>query len=269
MLVFKAGDPASIRIDLASPSYPPDEAFWLVEDEAGTVLLAEAEVPIAWTDNGFVTVLVPDNINTAPTGRSLRRIVLRYRQLDATGDNWLEAELLYIVEADAPSLVVQGNSFQTYGQAMLLASTMLDVDTLLAATPDGRINALAESWRALARLNYDRAFSDDMNRITDFPGSSPGSLLHMSATEFLSLDPRMIEALCRAQVVEAEYRLASANAEPDGRDSGLVSSRIAEVEQRWRPVRSLASVLSISPRAMKELGGYLVIAPRVGRGPMA
>lgn len=258
----RSGEDAAVLLEL---EFEPDQATWLVEDETGAVLVAEAAVSGAAIDGLLVTLAIPGAQNTLAAGvhRGLRLVRLRYQSSDNFA-GWREVESLYDVIGAAGELVVQVNSFVTYNEALLLAREMADTEGFDAALREARVATLAEAWRPLVRLNYD--LPDDYNRImsrvTDFPGADPGDLADMTAAEFLSLDPLFVAAIKRAQVAEAIERLGGRSV-ANARSKGLLSSSIGEVSQMYRSGRPLD--FGVSSRALKELRGYVVYAPRIAR----
>lgn len=258
----RSGEAATIALTL---DVEPDQALWKLEDETGAVLVTETAVPGTALDGLIVTLTTTAAQNTLPAGRhrGLRVLRLRYRAEDSfTG--WREIERAYDVIASTGELAVQTNSFVTYNEALLLAREMADAEGFSAASRETRIVALAEAWRVLVRLRYDLPEDYDrrMNRVTDFPGADPGDLADMTAAEFLALDPRFVAAIKRAQVVEAIERLAGRSV-AQARNDGLMSSTIGEVSQMYRPGRPYD--IGVSRRALMELRGYIVYAPRLRR----
>lgn len=258
----RSGEAATITLTLDAE---PDQALWALEDETGAVLIAEAPVPGAGLDGATVTLTVSATQNTLAVGktRGLRMIRLRYRAEEVFA-GWREIEHPYDVIAATGELAVQTNSFVTYNEALLLAREMTGAEGFAGAAREARIAALAEAWRVLVRLRYDIPDDYDrvMSRVTDFPGLDPGDLTEMTAAEFLTLDARFVLAIKRAQVVEAIERLAGRSV-TEARNEGLMSSTIGEVSQMYRPGRPYD--IGVSRRALMELRGYIVYAPRLRR----
>lgn len=259
----RSGEAATIVLTLDAE---PDQALWALETETGAVLVAETAVSGTALDGATVTLTTTTTQNTLPAGqhRGLRVIRLRYRAEDAFV-GWRELDHVYDVIAPSGALVIQTNSFVTYNEALLLAREMTETEGFDNAARETRIAALAEAWRTLVRLRYDIPDDYDrvMTRVTDFPGLDPGDMTEMTASEFLALDPRFVLAIKRAQVAEAIERLSGRSGN-DLRAKGLLSSTIGEVSQMYRSGRPLD--LGVSPRALKELRGYVTFTPRIARG---
>ena len=258
----RSGDGAAVVFPVEGE---PDEARWWIEDETGALVLGESAVPATAIEGTVVTLTTVGASNLLPSGtyRGLRLVRLRYRAADAFA-GWREIESAYDIIGQAGELILQKNSFVTYNEALLLAREMTETEGFDAASREARIATLAETWRTLVRLHYDLPDDYDriMSRVTDFPGADPGDLTEMTAEEFLTLDPLFVAAIKRAQVAEAVERLGGRSI-ADARAKGLLSSTIGEVSQMYRSGRPID--VGVSPRALKELRGFVVYTPRLSR----
>jgi hypothetical protein len=258
----RSGEAATVVLTLETE---PEEARWWVENEMGGIVLGESAVLGSALEGAVVTLNITGSLNLLPTGayRGLRLVRLRYRAPD-TFPGWRDVEHPYDVIGQDGELILQINSFVTYNEALLLAREMSETESFDAAQREARIAVLAEAWRTLVRLNYDLPDDYDriMSRVTDFPGADPGDLTEMTAEEFLALDPLFIAAIKRAQVAEAIERLGGRSV-ADARAKGLLSSTIGEVSQMYRSGRPID--VGVSPRALKELRGFVVYTPRLSR----
>jgi len=242
----------------------PDTATWWVEDGDGETVQAIAAVPGAALDGTTATLTIPAGVNILAAGerQAFRLVRLRYQAAESFA-GWREVEVSYLVQAADTELVLQVNSFQGYNQALRVAGEMTGIADFLTASRADRVTAMIAAWRALTAMRYSiEVDSTAQNRIHDFPGANPGDLSLMTDVEFLSLDTRFLEAIRRAQVAEANHRISGGGPNGSRRD-GLMSSSIGEVSQMFRPSKPLD--LGLSTAAMRELRGYLAIAPRVGR----
>jgi hypothetical protein len=261
-MMIRRGEAATVALTLG---VEPEEARWWLEDETGAILLPESEVPTSALEGDVVTLVVSGENNqlTQDAYRGMRLVRLRYRASEAFA-GWREIEVAYFIVGLDGELVIQKNSFVTYNEALLLAREMTEAEGFDLAPREARVANLAEAWRTLVRLNYDLPDDYDriMSRVTDFPGADPGDIADMTAQEFLALDPLFVAAIKRAQVAEAIERLGGRSV-ADARAKGLMSSSIGEVSQMYRPGRPID--MGVSPRALKELRGYVVYTPRLSR----
>jgi hypothetical protein len=261
-MIVRSGEDAMVVLTLTAE---PEEARWWVEDQTGGVVLEESAVPGSALEGDEATLSIPGANNTLASNayRGLRLVRLRYRAPDSFA-GWREVEFAYDVIGLDGELVVQKNSFVTYNEALLLAREMTETESFDAASREARVATLAEAWRTLVRLNYDLPDDYDriMSRVTDFPGADPGDIADMTAEEFLALDPLFVMAIKRAQVAETVERLGGRSV-ADARAKGLLSSSIGEVSQMYRSGRPID--VGVSPRALKELRGYVVYTPRLSR----
>lgn len=264
MSIVRLGEDAAVVIETGL-STEPSNATWAVFDETDATLQAWANVPSGSWSSGAYKVTVPLALNTIPDGatRSMRIVRLRFRPSGASA-GFVEAEASYAVVPDA-ELVIQKNSFQGYGEAMLLASEMSNLPGFEGASRELRVRALADAYRALVRLRFDIPEPENnQSRIVDFPGADPGALKEMSAAEFATLHPHFLDALRRAQVIEANDILNVQTGIEEKRRQGLVSDSVGETTQVYRKSKPLQS--SICARAMQELRGYVVHSLRMRRG---
>lgn len=144
----------------------------------------------------------------------------------------------YIVEA--PSILEFGvNSFQTYNQALLTSTYMVDVDLWKAATESEQRSAMMEAYVNLMRLNYSS---------TDQP------LQEMTVVELQAIDATLLTALGKAQVAEADFLLGGESV-GDKRRYGLLAESIGESSQMYRSGKPLK--LPVSEKAIGYLSGLI------------
>jgi hypothetical protein len=252
------GQDVKVEFPLASGATAVSGAWWL-EDASGALL--QSETPFAPGDMliGLLRVTVPGALNATPGLRVMR--VRWVEPDDVLGEG---GELAWRV-IPAQELEIQVNSFQGYNQALDIASGMVGVDAFMAATRDHRVRALAEAWRHLVALRYHEPhLTHRQDRIRDVPWAGDTlSLEEVSPSEFVALDIKLVTALRRAQVVEADHLIGGGDSVEAHRRAGLMSSSVGEVSQFFRPGKPLQ--LAISLRALRELRGYASLSPRLGR----
>lgn len=247
-------------IDVQFPVFlasAPISASFTVEDADGLELLA-ANVPPSGLGTGVIGIVIPGAINAT---RGLRIVRLNYVGPGGIGGPSLE----FSYRVGEENLVIQGNSFDGYGRLLDLASLMTGVDAFMSADRSGRIRALAEAWRRICSLRISEPpHLNRQDRLTDVPWLGAGVELDtLSADELAELDPRLLLALRRAQIVEADAILGPDQPAVANRLGGLVSNKVGESEQVYRMGKPLET--RVSARTMRELGGFVSFSVRIGR----
>lgn len=244
MLAFAPNTPATLSIPLLDANGLPltaDAVSYQVTDQSGAerVPLTVLALPDGPADT--VELTLPGAINGLAVGASRELRVVTLSITTETGPATVVYR--YLVKAE-DALGVMKNSFQTFSQALLLGTEMVNMEAWDAASDDRKQAALADAYRAICKLRFDWGF-DNVNE-----------------AQFMNLDERFRSALCRAQVIEANARLGGTDVS-DLRREGLMSATVGEVSQMFRPSKPL--VLPISHRALQVLAGYITWSVRAGR----
>lgn len=260
MNVYRQGTSVNVTVpfldDLGNP-LTVTAATYRVVDESETELVAETPLTI----NGGETeidVSVDASLNALGDERRSIRTVIVYATTNA-GVHVLSES--YVIEGDT-TLVLMDNSFLTLPHAMMIASGMIDVERFQGATQRQKASALHEAFLNIIRLRFEVDYENDQERIVDKPMSDPGDISQMTHEDFLKLPARMVEAIFRAQVVEADFILGGDPIE-ERRRQGLMSETIGESSNMFRPGKPMN--LSVSNRAMKYLAPYIKYSQHLGR----
>lgn len=246
MLAFAPNTPATLSIPLLDANGLPltaDAVSYQVTDQSGAerVPLTVLALPDGPAD--IVELTLPGAINGLAVGASRELRVVTLSITTETGPATVVYR--YLVKAE-DALGVMKNSFQTFSQALLLGTEMVNMEAWDAASDDRKQAALADAYRAICKLRFDWGF--DMDKLNE--------------AQFMNLDERFRSALCRAQVIEANARLGGTDVS-DLRREGLMSATVGEVSQMFRPSKPL--VLPISHRALQVLAGYITWSVRASR----
>lgn len=247
MLAFAPNTSATLSIPLLDANSLPltaDAVSYQVTDQSGAerVPLTVLVLPDGPTDT--VELTLPGAINGLAVGASRELRVVTLSITTETGPATVVYR--YLVKAE-DALGVMKNSFQTFSQALLLGTEMVNMEAWDAASDDRKQAALADAYRAICKLRFDWT-PHDMDKLDE--------------AQFMNLDERFRSALCRAQVIEANARLGGTDVS-DLRREGLMSATVGEVSQMFRPSKPL--VLPISHRALQVLAGYITWSVRAGR----
>lgn len=225
-----------------------DAIEYRITDEQGTELLAQTALTKFVAGGEVATVSVSGALNTlaANVTRGARVIELHCA---ISGGTTLIRHTYAIEVADV--LVAGGNSFQTLAQADLLSLSMPNIDGWNVADDQSRIAALTEAHRRICTL--------------PFSNLNEANQTHLSLTieEYLSLSLRFRNALCLAQVAEANTILGGDVADAR-RQEGLVMDVVGESRQQWRPTKPID--IPVCKRALQYLGGYISFSMKIGRG---
>lgn len=218
----------------------PDSLSFQVLDDTGAVI----EGPTTLTASGSVVDVVP---NTALTGatRAFRVLQVLYSK---GGENFLE-EVEFIIE-QYNVLEIGSNSFQTYSDAMLRSYDLVDIDGWRIAPKQDRQVAMVSAFHALASMNFF------------VTGKTYGQIDTLTAAQFLALNPRFVEALRKAQIVEANEYL-SGDTPHKKRQMGIFSETIGESSMFFRTGKALP--LPVTRRSLDILRGYISWEMGVGR----
>lgn len=149
------------------------------------------------------------------------------------------------------TLVKGENSFQSYFQALMLAEELPGTDIFRATDKSSQIAGLITAYRLMGNLTF-------MSK-----GKIIWDITSLNAEELDTLDPGLLEALCIAQVIEANESLDS-NSSQAKRLDGIMSETIGESSMMFRSGK-VATNTVLSRRSMGFLRKYLVITARIER----
>ena len=238
MNIHKSGSAVTTTFSLAAGAgvLAPTLLRSQVTDENGLVLSPWEDQPVI---PGASEVLVPTvgalNTLQPPQLRGIRVVELEVTTADSV-------ELLQVAhQLETAQLLVPGiNSFQTYFKAVLEAQLYTD-ETMSgwAAQPDPaiRTRALMESFERICALNICIDWDDNQSVIRD-RFFDPPRLKDLTAEQILRLEPRMLKALGKAQVVEANSLLTD-DPVRTWRKQGIQSMTVGESSQYFGANRPL------------------------------
>lgn len=218
---------------------------YTVANEAGELLVDST--PVTPTDGAVtITIQAMDNDLDGDATRGFREVVVSF----TSGGRVHRVFAEYFIEA--PEVLTPGlNSALTYGEAMLVAAGMAEIDPFIQAPKNQRVTALQNAYMELSALRFavGQYESLDLTRIT--------------LERFRQLPTSFINQLGAAQVVEASEALNPLSPHKK-RQSGLMSETIGESSMMFRPYPVLN--VSVSKRSLRLLSNYLSWELRIGRG---
>jgi hypothetical protein len=279
MDVFSAGTDVTLSVPLQDKSGNPlavSAIEYRVTDESNVELVAAMPLAgfIAGSDTAVITVAAAENTLGGGVARGMRNVVLAC----TVGGNSIYLRASYAIEEGDP-LVVGTNSFMTYAQAEFTALSLPNLDGWNGADEQSRIAALMDARSHIVQLSFTPLNSnvnwgqDSLNFIpegvydTSYVGDSSmflfnGNLDLLRPDQFASLPTRFVDALKKAQVVEADAILGGNSVEAKRRE-GLVQDNIGESRQTFRQSKPLE--LPVCRRALGYLSYFITFSKRIGR----
>lgn len=268
---FLAGEDVTLSIELLGSDgslLVASAATYRVLNHEGVVVVEETAVPGFIAEASEVSITIPAAINeiAIPTDPALvkpRSTETRSVQLLVTTDTGrVLIEEIYQISL-IERLLVPYRSFQTYAGAVMVASGLTDLANWKAASREDRIAALFEARDNLCRLGYRFNPSDVpdwQSRIQwDFQVTQLGDY---TASNYAGLPSVFKEALCKAQVLEADFLLGGGAM--GSRIAGLTMETIGEVSQRYRTTQPAR--YPVCTRALQVLSGYIIFGRQLARG---
>lgn len=252
-----------------APSSPVAIDFSLVGEGAVTqlrwrLLNAEQAVLQNWTTiqvddppPDMLTIEVDGTLNQLAVGESS---TIRVIEMEVTTTEGIRVRSEpYLIKTDT-ILVIGVNSFQSYYTAAMNAAMMMDkhVEGWDEADRNSRELALVEAHSRVLRLPL--RFVDGQGKLVDDQMNVRG--IGTPNPDLLLLEPKLLTALRKAQVLEAS-ELLSSDPVREARMNGVLSMTVGESSQFFRSARPLE--LPVGREALRVLGPWLVWSARFGR----
>ena len=197
-------------------------------------------------------VKIDKSFNTLGENEQLgyRRLVLNIETKTGTAIQFIEYLLVGLVE-----LTPMVNSYQTYGEAQLTAAKISGLQDWQEVPTEDKVSALITAFNKIGKLNFVIPSDDDC-------GMEIPNLNKLSIEEFKALNSAFVEAIKRAQVVEANS-VSGYNAAEEMKRGNILSYTIGETSQMFKTGNTYVSTLSSD--AMDILDGYIVRKIRIAR----
>lgn len=223
-----------------------------VLDAAGAEVQASTPVTIPVPPVSSVVLAILQATNTLGVG-----VTSAPRQVEITvttaAGQFIQNEYYALVQGDG--LIVGVNTIATMLEANFIGFDMSWLDGWHSALPEARLGALKASRDDLCRLTYRYSPEDDQTRIVHTPGLFTIDLKDYDAAELAALPADFLAALKKAQVLQADYRLAGSTTERQ-REDGLMSRTVGESSEMYRPGMGPIKY-PVCKAAMAALSGYL------------
>lgn len=230
-------------------------ATYSVVDEVGGVVVASMAVPgfVASAPQVDITVTAAQNALTAGVIEAVRKVIVV--MTTATGSYTLSQ--FYVIEAE--TILLPGvNSVQTYEQAILASRHVSDLFAWSGATERAQRTALLEAYGAMSNFLIRSVTESD-----SLVGVADESLIsELEADDLTALDDRLIMALRKTQVAQADFIMTRISTERLMRD-GVQSQTVGESSQFFSPRPVLK--LPLCKKALEFLGPWMIWRVGLGR----
>ena len=241
-------------IDLNGDPVTPTGLSVRVLDEDGNQVMPPTSVTLTPGETDL-THTIGSAYNSLATGviKGLRVVELSM----TTSGGVIPSVVMYMIQRNS-NLVILDDSFQTYEQALVLASQMPALIGWDGATESERKNALAEAFRRLTTIGYRIRRPEDVDTQNTIPDTDeviqPRYWPIMTLERWGLLSDRFKIAIKKAQIAEANEILRG-DIVGDKRRSGLLSETIGESSMMFRSGKPLD--LGISASALSYVTGYV------------
>jgi hypothetical protein len=248
--------------DDTGSSFTPDSATYAVYDHLDNEIVAETSVSLG-SDSVEITVDGANNMISDGYQRGFRNIQVKF----VTGGDEIYVRQEYLIKKNN-ELSIMVNSFQTYAIAAMSAQDLASLDAWQHKSRDERCQAMIEAFHRLMTMTFSPWKHNDIYKETvadDAPWSRRSNVIKLTdytQAEFERLNPNFLEALRRAQIVEADVILEG-DIVGDKRRAGLLSETIGESSAMFRPGKPLD--MGVSAQALRQLKGYISYSVRIGR----
>lgn len=260
MQSYLANQPVNVTIPLIDSSGVAISALsvsYRLIDQNETELIPKTSFGAFAEGDTSVTIAISDLLNAIEVGDTKALRVIELYPVTEVGS--MKIEYGYFIEAE--EVLVEGvNSFQNYNKAIFSSYEIPNIEGWGAASKQDRIAALISARRSIGHLRFRYALDAYQNIVDNTVGFSDLSLA--TPEQWLSMPKEFREAVCRAQILEADSMLGGDEI-GDIRRAGLMSKTVGEAKQFFRTTKAIESI--VCKRAMKELSKYVLTAIRLSR----
>lgn len=241
------------------PVDPVSATFDLFDDE-GDKLIDQDSVTVTGGEDSL-SVTIGSTYNSMTETEGARTAVLYV--MTAAGEVTFQKTYLL---ARFSFLQVPSESGMTLPQSEILSSKMAQsvLEVWDDAEPKRKSAGLREAWSRLSRIPYlpYKAFDDVPSTAPDKIIEGNFSIASLTKAEWDELPQEFRNALKRAQIIEAAVIL---DGDPtwDRRQDGLISKTVGESSEMFASKKAAFS--TVSPKAYREISGYIRRTVRIGR----
>lgn len=239
----------------------PVSATYRIINEEKREILPLTSVDI---NENIIEISIPGSLNVLIDDAAHSLFTVEVIALDADGNK--DALLEKYIVARAIEFVIPTTSFQSMDSATLESLSIPNISEFEGAEDSDRLKAMIEAhWRLnQMRFNIWASKVDKQERITDALFTEEYyRLSEMTPDRFSSIDPRLLAAIKKAQIVEADDILGGNPIEKQ-RSDGLMSESVGESSQMYRVGKPVQ--LPVGRRALAYVSDWVVSSLKLGRG---
>lgn len=260
MQAYLGDQPVTLSIPIVDSDGVPilaQSVSYRVIDQDEIELIAKVLIDDFTEGDESITVVIDGSLNGLPVGttRAMRSVELYV----TTDVGTIKIESGYFIEADEV-LVESQNSFQTYIKAVFGSYEIPSLSGWNEATKRDRIAALIAARRNIGQLRFRYVFDAYQNIIDNTVGVADLTLATPAQWAALPLEFR--KAICRAQILEADYLLGG-DEMGEYRRAGIMAMTVGEAKQFFRASKVVEGV--VCKRVMKELAKFVETRVRLTR----
>jgi hypothetical protein len=269
MITVNDGSPVSIVFDISGEDGAAQDIQSItVEYLNGTNVTLGTATPSFASGDVEVSVAIPFGVNalTDPQKSESRKAQLR---IQLTNGAVVFKSEVYLVLAIAPEVSFMNRSYQTLQDAELVAHSMLKMSAWQVAEQKDKINALMAAFDALGRFNYCVKPQESYISDTSIPSTIFGEtwiirgINEKSSAVVATYPATFLNAIKKAQVIEANAILENQMAISDRRNDGVIEETVGESTMKWKEGKSIN--YGISKDTIMALYGFIEIGYRIGR----
>lgn len=246
---FASGSGVNVTIpliDQAGEAFAANAISFRLLDDKGDVILPWQPPQSFVAGSTEVVINIYGQYNTLPEGTPFSGRVIEIKAVTNSGVRLVTE--VYVVVSGVP-LAAGTNSFMTYTEAVLLGRTMAGVEAWMGESKSKQVSTLMHAFTNIGNLKLRTGKSKPITQLT--------------ATELFALPIDLLNAVRRAQLIEANYLLTVDTEAAAMREDGVVMMDVGESKQQWRATKPLT--LHTCKAVYRALGQWIDHSVRIGR----
>lgn len=244
--------------DLNGNAVTPTALSARVLDQDDEVVVAPYAVSFT-PGSSSTTITVPGSANQVTGGASQAR---KIEVTVTTAQGSFKLESIYVLRPQ-DRLILLTNSFQTYAKALALSGDIAGITTFGALDDAMRQTALITAFERITRISFTVRRLEDFDHFyqiappynDDTQYVTPAHWKQMTMPEWLNLPEAFRDALCKAQIIEADD-LLQINSPAVKRRMGILSETVGESSMMFQSGKP-SEAHGISVGAMGVLRNYI------------
>lgn len=262
MNIFAPGSKVILTFDMVHPvsldAIDPASANWTLFDDEGTELVSNQGLTVAGGEGQLsITIVQAHNVISGSNGARTAVLLVT----NAAGEQ-VTMEQSYVLQG-VTALAVPASSGMTMAKAMMVANEMGNdlITTWLEADAPEQKRSLLEAWRHVARLSFLPFNGLDATGVDNDIAEGRFRLNELTAENWAQMPQQFVDAVRRAQLIQAAVILG-ADAAFDRRMDGLLSKTVGESSEMFAARKPVSA---LHPKARAEIMRFLNRTITVGR----